>query len=74
MLDISYPLENPTHWDSLASLLQLEEVYVNHCGLKSLAPFDHLPNLQVLCVYFNQIPREEMQRFTNEHPQCRLMA
>ncbi len=73
-IDISYPLENPWNWDVLSALTNLEEVYVNHCGLHSLAAFDKLPKLKVLCVHFNKIPLAELTRFSNEHPDCQLLA
>lgn len=73
MIDISYPLEYPVNVEVLAGLSLLKEVYLNHCGIKSIREFVHLPDLEVLCILFNPVPKEEISWFMDQRPECKLL-
>lgn len=73
ILDLSYPRHAIPRLDRLGDLDQLEELYLNGCGLSTLAHFMPLERLRVLSLSFNLIPLRERNAFRELNPGCAIL-
>lgn len=73
ILDLSYPRHRIPSLDRVGYLENLEELYLNGCGLTTIAHTIPLEKLQVLTVSFNKIPVPERVAFRELYPNCALL-
>lgn len=73
ILDLSYPRHRIPGLDRVSYLENLEELYMNGCGLKTVADVIPLEKLKVLTVSFNRIPAVERAAFRELNPECALL-
>jgi Leucine-rich repeat (LRR) protein len=60
--------------DSLQNLQNLQILNCSSNQIRSLEPLRELQNLKELLCWDNQISRLEIQKFKEEHPNCRVLA
>ena len=73
VLDLSYPLSEKMDLSGLTNLTELRELYCNACYGISLYDIIHLPNLEVLSLYFSPIDEAELSMFRQIHPNCHIL-
>lgn len=73
ILDLSYPRHRIPGLDRVGYLENLEELYLNGCGLTTIAHTIPLEKLKVLTVSFNRIPAPERAAFRELYPECALL-
>ncbi len=73
ILDLSYPRHAIPGLHRVADLECLEELYMNGCGLTTIAHMVPLEALKVLTVSFNRIPQCERDAFRHLNPGCALL-
>ena len=73
VLDLSYPISDSIDLTGVKNLSELRELYCNACQGLSLYDLIHLPNLEVLSLYFSPVKEEELQMFQQVHPHCHIL-
>ena len=56
--------------DPLEDLINLEELDISNTPIASIGPIMHLQQLEKLELSPGHIPREELERFIELHPDC----
>ncbi len=74
ILDISYPRRPILSLDRLSHLESLEELYLNGCGIRTVAHLVPLEKLKMLTLSFNPIPKEELIAYQELMPNCALLT
>ncbi|MCB0835806.1 MAG: hypothetical protein KDD63_17380 [Bacteroidetes bacterium] len=74
VLDISYPYIKNNDIHALSGLTNLRELYCNACNVDTVIHFITLQKLEILCVYFNPIPGQELDAFQELMPFCRILS
>ena len=73
ILDLSYPRHRIPDLGRVGYLDKLEELYLNGCGLSTIAHVVPLDHLKVLTVSFNRIPSRERDAYRELNPACALL-
>ena len=73
ILDISYPQSELMNIHPISNLTNLREFYCNACEIDTVIHFMTLSKLEMLCGYFNQIPKAEIEAFRELMPNCKLL-
>ena len=73
VLDISYPMCGFINEFELMHLESLRELYSNSCSIQSAMHLVSLPNLEVASLYFNQIPRSEIDSLRSLRPDLKIL-
>ncbi|MDX2247480.1 MAG: leucine-rich repeat domain-containing protein [Bacteroidia bacterium] len=73
VLDISYPQDLEIKLPDLSLLDNLRELYCNACGVRSVVPFIGNSRIEVICAFFNPIPKVEITAYREMMPGCKVL-
>lgn len=73
ILDISYPMYGLVNEQEFIHLESLRELYCNSCQIQSAFNLVSLPSLEVVSLFFNEIPRTEIDTLRSLRPDLKIL-